>query len=127
MPHSVSAGICTYQIAIDGLNGPHYSVLAADHLAHDLGLRDLLLVCGGLLQRFRQRLDSQLPHARADIEGLNPLGPERLITEERLDDCWLCIISRQSEDTMWRDSRFQLSDWPPSFRLHRGDKPHRSG
>jgi hypothetical protein len=53
----------------------------------------LFLVRGSLDERLSQRFGRELAHGRADIERLDSLGPERLVSEERLDDGGLRISS----------------------------------
>jgi hypothetical protein len=93
----------THEIPVDGLDGASYTILLANHLAHDFGLCNLLLICCSFLEGFRQCLGCELANSTSNVERFHTLRPERLITEERLNDSRLkrqmALDTRKHADT----------------------------
>ncbi len=64
------------------------STYRSDVLTNQSRSIDELLAGRSLMQSMRETVHSQFAHRSTDSERFNSVGPEELITEERLDDSW---------------------------------------
>lgn len=94
--------LSAWLLARDGCRRAHLSY----HLTDDLCLCNLLLVGRRLEQCLCQVLSSQFSNGRSDPKRFHSLGPECLISKERLDNCWdtsfchqpICRKSKESSN-----------------------------
>jgi hypothetical protein len=86
----------------------------------------LSLVCRGSDEGLSEVLHSQLANTGADAKSFHSIGPEELVTEERLDNGRNSRWRQTLVTNMWEAGIAYLGDWHQSFLLHHGDTLHLS-